>query len=173
MFFDSQRPQNPQVAFVLADELHGSALFPLLKPFDDARVIEMDGAAEHVHEEGARDGLFTAAAKAFDTDLERVETELDIFVEQRSIRRRARGWVHLQKGLERQRLELLDSATAQIFLRQIVRENEARDLGPDAVDLPADPPLPAEQRDSLDVARHLSPPRKGTQIIARTGCDGQ
>ena len=79
-----------------------------------------------------------------------------------------------QERLERQRPELFDAAAEQIFFRQIVGENETRDLRPDTVDLPSDPPLPSEQRDSLDVARHLSlPVKNGPLMMARPAADGQ
>ena len=45
-------------------------------------VIEVDGVAEHVHEQGPRDGVAAAAAEAFQADLQGVEAELDVFIEQ-------------------------------------------------------------------------------------------
>src|SRR3954463_5800221 len=119
-------------------------------------MIELHGVAEHVHQQSARDGVAAAAAEAFQSDLQRVEAELDVLVEQLSLVRLFRPRIHLQKRLKRQRAKLFDAPAAQVFLRQIVGQNQARNLGSDAVDLPSDPPLPAEERDPLDVARHVS-----------------
>src|SRR5205807_1935102 len=133
-----------------------TALFQRAQALDHARVIELNRVAEHVHQQRARDGIAAAAAQALQSDLQRVEAELDIFIDQLPFVRLFGARIHLQERLERQRTELLHSAAAQVFLRQIVGEHQARNLGADAVDLPSDPSLPSKQRDSLDVARHLS-----------------
>src|SRR5437660_4122442 len=76
------RSQNTQIALVLPDELHRSARFPGAEALDDARVIQLHGVAEHMHQQRAGDGVAAAAAQAFQSDLQRVEAELDVLIEQ-------------------------------------------------------------------------------------------
>lgn len=111
-------------------------------------------AAEDRREERARDRRDALASETFHPDLQRIEAKRDVLIQQ--VRRRfgARYRSELEEALERELVELLDSAGTQLLVRHFVRERQSRNLRADAVDFPADPALLAEQRDPLDVASH-------------------
>src|SRR5207244_816368 len=111
-------------------------------------------AADEVHQESARHLAPPTAADALDADLQRVEAEVDVLIEQ--LLGRAGVGVHAEEHLEGERRELPDSARAQFLLGEAVGQREPRQLRADAVDLPSDPSLLAEERDALKVASHVA-----------------
>ena len=110
--------------------------------------------AEECEKHGARHVRLLAAPIALHADLQRVEAKLDVLIEQFARRIGVERGGHADECFEIERMKFFDAARAELGVIQIVGADEARDVGADTVDLPADPALLSEELDFLNVAGH-------------------